>query len=164
VENPTPCNRPRIEWTLPEPQAHTCAVDVFDRIVAGEIPAEVIFRTPRVIAFLDAHPLFPGHTLICPVAHHETLYDLPAELYPEILAAARRIGLAQRQAFGAEGTFLGQNNVISQSVPHFHLHVVPRRRGDGLRGFFWPRSRPSSEQLRIVGEQLRAALDIEEQS
>ena len=134
-------------------------MDVFDQIIAGELPAEVILRTDRVIAFLDSHPLFPGHTLVCPIEHHETLYDLPEDLYPEILRTARLVALAQRAVLGAEGTFIGQNNIVSQSVPHFHLHVVPRRKGDGLRGFFWPRSRPSVEQLRIVGDQLRTALN-----
>lgn len=137
---------------------HTGVVDIFDQIIAGELPAEVIVRTERVIAFLDHRPLFTGHTLVCPTAHHENLYDLPADIYPEILHTAKRVGLAQLRAFGAQGTFLGNNNVISQSVPHFHLHVVPRRKGDGLRGFFWPRSRPSPDQLRTAADQLRAAL------
>lgn len=137
---------------------HTGVVDPFCQIIAGELPAEVITRTDTVIAFLDSHPLFPGHTLVCPIVHHENLYDLPDELASEIMSTARTIALAQLAALGAEGTFLGNNNVISQSVPHFHLHVVPRRKGDGLRGFFWPRSRPSADQLRIVGDQLRTAL------
>ena len=102
-------------------------MDVFDQIIAGELPAEIILRTDTVIAFLDARPLFPGHTLICPIAHHETIYDLPEDLYFDLLAAARRVGLAQKAALGAHGTFLANNNVVSQSVPHFHLHVVPRR-------------------------------------
>ena len=133
-----------------------------NQIIAGELPAEVILRTDTVIAFLDARPLFPGHTLICPIAHHETIYDLPEDLYFDLLAAARRVGLAQKAALGADGTFLANNNVVSQSVPHFHLHVVPRRRKDGLRGFFWPRARPSAHELRTVGDQLRAALTDEE--
>jgi len=133
-------------------------VDVFDRIIAGELPAEVILRTDTVIAFLDARPLFPGHTLICPIDHHETLYDLPEDLYVDLLAAARRVGLAQLTALGADGTFLANNNVVSQSVPHFHLHVVPRRRKDGIRGFFWPRTRPSAYELHTVADSLRAAL------
>ena len=137
-------------------------MDVFDQIIAGELPAEIILRTDTVIAFLDARPLFPGHTLICPIAHHETIYDLPEDLYFDLLAAARRVGLAQKAALGAGGTFLANNNVVSQAVPHFHLHVVPRRRKDGLRGFFWPRARPSAHELRTVGDQLRAALTDEE--
>lgn len=139
----------------------TGGVDVFDQIIVGALPAEVVWRSDRVIAFLDARPLFPGHTLVCPVEHHEALYDLPQDLYTDILAVARRVALAQRQVLGAEGTFLGNNNVISQSVPHFHLHVVPRRKGDGLRGFFWPRTRPTADELRAVADQLRAALTEE---
>ncbi len=133
-------------------------MDVFDQIIAGRLPAEVILRTDRVVAFLDARPLFPGHTLVCPVEHFETLYDLPDDHYAEILTAARTVGLAQQAALGAQGTFIANNNVVSQSVPHFHLHVVPRSKGDGLRGFFWPRTRPSSEQLHAVAELLRAEL------
>ncbi|MGI5952159.1 MAG: HIT family protein [Brooklawnia sp.] len=138
-------------------------MDVFCQIIAGQLPAEVVMRTERMIAFLDARPLFAGHTLICPTQHFSTLYDLPEDLYGELLTTAKVIGLAQQQAFSAQGTFLANNNVVSQSVPHFHLHVVPRRKGDGLRGFFWPRTRPSADQLRIVGDQLRAALTEEPQ-
>lgn len=137
-------------------------MDVFDQIIAGELEAEVLLRSERVIAFLDARPLFPGHTLVCPVEHHETLYDLPEDLFTEILATARRVALAQREALGAEGTFVANNNIVSQSVPHFHLHVVPRRKGDGLRGFFWPRTRPSADQMRIVADQLRTTLTSQE--
>lgn len=133
-------------------------VDVFDQIIAGELPAEIILRTDRVIAFLDTRPLFPGHALVCPVDHFETLFDLPEDHYTEILAAARTIGLAQRSALGAQGTFIANNNVVSQSVPHFHLHVVPRSKGDGLKGFFWPRTRPSSDQLHSTAQLLRAEL------
>ena len=133
-------------------------MDVFDQIIAGQLPAEVIWRTERLIAFLDARPLFAGHTLICPIEHYETLYELHEDYYTEILAAARIIALAQKAALGAQGTFIAANNVISQSVPHFHLHVVPRSKGDGLKGFFWPRSRPSADQLHAVAEQLRAEL------
>ncbi|MGB3953794.1 MAG: HIT family protein [Brooklawnia sp.] len=137
-------------------------MDVFDQIISGATPAEVILRTDKFIAFLDVRPVFPGHTLVCPIDHHETLYDLPAELYAEMLVAARRIGLAQQAALGADGTLLVNNNVVSQSVPHYHLHVIPRRRKDGLRGFLWPRTRPTVDELRTVGDQLRAALTDEE--
>lgn len=138
--------------------AHNGAVDVFDKIIAGTEPAEIILRTDRLIAFLDTHPLFPGHTLVCPTEHFETLYELPDDHFTELLAAARTIALAQKKVLNAQGTFIANNNVVSQSVPHFHLHVVPRSKGDGLRGFFWPRSRPSAEQLRAVGDLLRAEL------
>lgn len=133
-------------------------MDIFCQIIAGSQPAEVIMRTERTIAFLDVRPLFAGHTLVCPIEHFETLYDLPADLSAELLTTTRTIGLAQQTALDAQGTFVANNNVISQSVPHFHLHVVPRSKGDGLKGFFWPRTRPSAAELRIVGDQLRAAL------
>ena len=133
-------------------------MDIFCQIIAGSQPAEVIMRTERTIAFLDVRPLFAGHTLVCPIEHFETLYDLPADLSAELLTTTRTIGLAQQTALDAQGTFVANNNVISQSVPHFHLHVVPRSKGDGLKGFFWPRTRPSAADLRIVGDQLRAAL------
>ena len=90
-------------------------MDVFDQIISGATPAEVILRTDRFIAFLDVRPVFPGHTLVCPLDHYETLYDLPVELYAELLIAARRIGLAQQAALGADGTLLVNNNVVSQS-------------------------------------------------
>nr|WP_167166223.1 HIT family protein [Brooklawnia cerclae] len=141
------------------PARNTGPVDVFDQIVAGDVPAEVIARNDRAIAFLDTRPLFPGHALVCPVDHYETFYDLPADLYAAICSLARRVALAQRDALDAEGTFLGNNNIVSQSVPHFHLHVVPRHRGDGLRGFFWPRTRPSSDELHAVGDRLRAVIE-----
>ena len=133
-------------------------MDIFCQIIAGSQPAEVIMRTERTIAFLDVRPLFAGHALVCPIEHFETLYELPADLSAELLSTTRAIGLAQRAALDAQGTFVANNNVISQSVPHFHLHVVPRSKGDGLKGFFWPRTRPSAAELRIVGDQLRAAL------
>ncbi len=134
-------------------------MDVFDQIIAGQVPAEVIVRTEAAIAFLDNHPLFPGHALVCPVEPYRTLYDLPEPLLPELLKVARQVGAAQCLALEAEGTFLANNNVISQSVPHFHLHVVPRRKGDGLKGFFWPRTHPSADQLHVVADRLRAAID-----
>lgn len=133
-------------------------MDVFDQIIAGDLPAEVILRTERTIAFLDVRPLFPGHTLVCPVEHFETLYELPEDHYTEILMTVRTVGLAQRGALGAQGTFIANNNIVSQSVPHFHIHVVPRSKGDGLRGFFWPRTKPSPNQLHAVAELLRAEL------
>jgi len=113
---------------------------VFCRIVAGELPAHVVLDEERFLAFLDTRPLFPGHTLLVPRAHHETLLDLPAELHAPFLGATARLSRAVRDATGATGVFNAMNNVVSQSVPHLHMHVVPRRPRDGLRGFFWPRT------------------------
>lgn len=123
---------------------------VFCRIVAGDAPAHHVIDTgpgaERVVAFLDRTPLFPGHTLVVPAAHHETLPDLPAELLGPYFAQAQRVARAMEEVLGAAGSFVAANNRISQSVPHLHTHVVPRRRKDGLRGFFWPRSRYASDE------------------
>ena len=132
--------------------------DIVCQIVAGELSTEVVLRTDQVVAFLDHRPVFKGHVLICPVRHVDTLLDLPDELMQPLLGAAKRIAAAMGEAFGAEGTFLGMNNVISQSVPHLHLHVVPRRKGDGLRGFFWPRTRYAEGEEAAYADRLRQAL------
>lgn len=112
----------------------------FCEIVAGERSAAVVLVADGVTAFLDHRPLFPGHVLIVPDEHHATLEDLPPQWHAVLLGTAARVAVAVRAATGAEGTFVAMNNVVSQSVPHLHIHVVPRRRGDGLRGFFWPRT------------------------
>jgi len=114
---------------------------VFCAIAAGEAPAAVVLEDAEHIAFLDVRPLFEGHVLLCPRPHVETLPDLPAERVGPLFQAAQRMCVAVAAAMGAEGTFVAMNNVVSQSVPHLHVHVVPRRRKDGLRGFFWPRTR-----------------------
>ena len=101
---------------------------------------------PDVLAFLDARPLFPGHVLTIPRAHHETLADLPPRLIPPLFEAVQRLSRAVPQATDSAGTFVAANNVVSQSVPHLHLHVVPRRPKDGLRGFFWPRQRYDDDE------------------
>jgi len=112
----------------------------FCAIVGGEIEAEIVFEDELAIGFLDHRPLFAGHVLLVPRDHHETLEELPDELVEPLFAAARRLARAVRRAMDAEGTFVAMNNRVSQSVPHLHVHVVPRRRKDGLRGFFWPRN------------------------
>lgn len=138
------------------PQQAVCA---FCAIVAGEVTAEVVLDEPAVAAFLDHRPLFPGHVLVVPRAHHETLGDLPAELVEPVFAATRRLSLAVQAAMGADGSFVALNNRVSQSVAHLHVHVVPRRRKDGLRGFFWPRQRyPSPEAAAEAAASIRAAL------
>jgi histidine triad (HIT) family protein len=112
----------------------------FCAIVAGEIEAEIVHADELTVAFLDHRPLFGGHVLLVPRSHHVTIEDLPPGLVEPVFAAARRLAGAVRRAMDAEGTFVAMNNVVSQSVPHLHVHVVPRRRKDGLRGFFWPRN------------------------
>jgi histidine triad (HIT) family protein len=115
------------------------AACVFCSIVTGAAPAHVVADETDVVAFLDRTPLFEGHTLVVTRRHVETLGDLPAELVAPVFVAVRRMSLAVRAATGAQGTFVAVNNRVSQSVPHLHVHVVPRTKGDGLRGFFWPR-------------------------
>jgi len=131
---------------------------VFCRIVAGEVPAHVVAGDEDTLAFLDARPVFPGHVLLVPRAHYETLTDLPPALVAPLFAAAQRLTGAVQSAMEADGTFVAMNNTVSQSVPHLHVHVVPRRRKDGLRGFFWPRQKyPSEEEMAAVAARIRAA-------
>ena len=117
----------------------------FCQIIAGEIPAHFVLDTDEVVAFLDHRPLFPGHTLVLPREHVETLADLPPDRVGPFFREVQRVEAAVRTAMEAEGSFVAENNVVSQSVPHLHVHVVPRRRKDGLRGFFWPRTRYASD-------------------
>ena len=112
---------------------------MFCSIVAGEAPAHVVADEPDAVAFLDRTPLFEGHTLVVTRQHVETLGDLPVELVAPVFRTVRRMSLAVAGAMGAQGTFVAVNNRVSQSVPHLHVHVVPRTKGDGLKGFFWPR-------------------------
>src|SRR5947208_11697454 len=130
----------------------------FCEIVAGERAAHVVVDEPAVIAFLAVRPVFPGHTLVAPRAHVETLIDLPDDLLVPVFATARRLAAAMVDGLGADGSFVAVNNVVSQSVPHLHVHVVPRRRKDGLRGFFWPRQKYDGEgEMAQVADRLRAA-------
>lgn len=131
---------------------------VFCEIVSGRMPADVVFENETSIAFLDIRPLFPGHVLVVPRIHHETIEDLPADDLAPYFSAVRHLASAVRVATGAEGTFVAQNNIVSQSVPHLHVHVVPRTRGDGLRGFFWPRTGYRDDAHRSeVAARIRAA-------
>jgi histidine triad (HIT) family protein len=114
---------------------------VFDAIASGERPAEIVLADEVAVAFLDARPVFKGHVLVIPRVHYETLADLPAGLVGPLFTRVQRVSAALPAALGAQGTFVAMNNVVSQSVPHVHAHVVPRTRGDGLRGFFWPRQK-----------------------
>jgi histidine triad (HIT) family protein len=137
----------------------TVADCVFCRIIAGEQNAHVVLDEEAAMAFLDVRPVFPGHCLLVPRAHHETLADLPLELIEPLFASAQRLARAVEGGMGAEGTFVAINNRISQSVPHLHVHVVPRRRKDGLRGFFWPRQKYESEEaMRDAADAIRRAL------
>lgn len=112
---------------------------LFCSIVAGTTPAAIVGETEDAVAFLDHAPLFPGHTLVVPRAHLLTIEDLPGELRDPFLGAVARVSRAVRLGTGSQGTLVLMNNVVSQSVPHLHAHVVPRTKGDGLRGFMWPR-------------------------
>ena len=134
----------------------TCA---FCEIVDGRAPAEVVLDDGDHLAFLDRTPLFHGHVLVVPRRHAATLVDLDAAELGPLLATVQRVAAAMGPAVGAEGTFVAANNVVSQSVPHLHVHVVPRSRGDGLRGFFWPRHPyEGPEQAAAVAAALRAEL------
>ncbi len=135
------------------------AACTFCAIVAGEVDAEIVAEDERTVAFLDIRPLFAGHTLVVPRAHHETLADLPSELLGPLFGRARQLSGLMETALGAGGSFVAMNNRVSQSVPHLHVHVVPRTRGDGLKGFFWPRHPyPDGDAMADVGARLRAAV------
>jgi histidine triad (HIT) family protein len=131
----------------------------FCAIVAGDEAGHVVFEDETSLAFLDHRPLFPGHSLLVPRDHHETIWDLPDNLIGPLFANARLLSSAIRTAMGAQGAFIALNNVVSQSVPHVHVHLVPRNRKDGLRGFFWPRHKYESEEHALqTAEAIRAAV------
>ena len=131
---------------------------VFCGVVAGAT-AELVLDEEHFVAFLDRRPVFKGHALLVPRQHVVTLPDLPAELRDGFLAAGQRLAQAMVEGLGAEGSFVAVNNTVSQSVPHLHLHVVPRTKGDGLRGFFWPRTRYADGEAAEYADRLRRALD-----
>ncbi|WP_306216100.1 HIT family protein [Actinoplanes sp. RD1] len=118
---------------------------VFCGIVAGEVPAFKIVDEPEGVGFLDVRPVFKGHVLIVPRAHVPQLTDLPPDDLPGYFGLVQRVAAAVPAALGAQGTFVANNNIVSQSQPHLHFHVVPRTKGDGLRGFFWPRHKYDSD-------------------
>ena len=131
----------------------------FCAIVAASRPAYRVLETDEVVGFLDARPVFKGHVLLVPREHHETLADLPTRLLPRLFEQVQRTSGAVISALDAHGSFVALNNTVSQSVPHLHVHVVPRRRKDGLRGFFWPRTRYADDaEATAYAESLRAAL------
>jgi histidine triad (HIT) family protein len=132
----------------------------FCRIASGSEPGHVVFEDDDSVAFLDNRPLFPGHSLLIPRAHHETLADLPDELVATIFGNAKLLSRAVPEAMGKPGSFVALNNVVSQSVPHLHVHVVPRKPKDGLRGFFWPRTKYASEaEMKRVAARVRKAVE-----
>ncbi len=133
---------------------------LFCAIVAGEQPAEIVFEDEISVAFLDVRPVFHGHSLLVPRDHHETLADLPDELIEPYFRNVRLLSRAIPEAMGAQGSFVAINNVVSQSVPHLHTHVVPRVKKDGLRGFFWPRTRyEHDDHAAETAAKIRAAID-----
>jgi histidine triad (HIT) family protein len=132
----------------------------FCQIASGKVRAHIVYKDDDAIAFLDNRPLFPGHVLVCPHDHYETLLELPAELAAPMLVTTQLLARAVESAVDAEGTFIAINNRVSQAVPHLHIHVVPRRRRDGLKGFFWPRHQYQDDAAR---EAIRNAIEREVQ-
>jgi histidine triad (HIT) family protein len=131
----------------------------FCAIAAGDAEAEIVFADERFIAFLDNRPLFHGHALLIPREHRETIADLPEELVGPLFVNARLLARAIPEAVGKPGAFVALNNVVSQSVPHLHVHVVPRKPKDGLRGFFWPRTKyESAKEMAAVGDAIRSTI------
>ena len=132
---------------------------LFCRIVSGELTATVVYEDDNSVAFLDHRPLFHGHTLLVPREHVETLGDLSPKIVGPYFEAAQLLSRAVESAMDAEGTFVAMNNRVSQSVPHLHVHVVPRRRKDGLKGFFWPRTKyKSEEEMAMVQEKISSKI------
>ena len=118
---------------------------VFCNIIGGRLPADLVLDDGPCVAFLDVRPLFPGHTLLVPKSHHEAIWDLPPHLAEQLMGRVQLLSVAVREEMGAKGVFNAVNNIVSQSVPHLHVHVVPRSPKDGLRGFFWPRTTYASD-------------------
>lgn len=131
---------------------------LFCGIVTGSVAAEVVLETEHTVAFLDHRPVFKGHTLLVPREHVVTLPDLPSRLRDPFLDSGQRLASAMVDGLGAQGSFVAMNNTVSQSVAHLHLHVVPRTKGDGLRGFFWPRTKYGDGEIAEYGDRLRKVL------
>jgi len=132
---------------------------LFCRIVSGELPATIVYEDDNSVGFLDHRPLFPGHTLLVPREHVETLGELPAKIVGPYFEVAQVLSRAVESAMDAEGTFVAMNNRVSQSVPHLHVHIVPRRKKDGLKGFFWPRTKYKvDEEMEEVKKKITTAL------
>jgi len=132
---------------------------LFCRVISGDLPAHVVYEDALTVAFLDHRPLFPGHALVVPRAHVETLLDLPPAAVAPLFAGVQVLARAVERGLGAAGSFVAVNNRVSQSVPHLHVHVVPRRPKDGLKGFFWPRGHYRDEaEAADIAARLRAAV------
>jgi histidine triad (HIT) family protein len=132
---------------------------LFCDIVAGDVAAQIVLDTDHGVGFLDTRPVFKGHTLVVPREHVVTLPELPAALMAPLMRDVQRLAAAAVEGLGAQGSFVAVNNVVSQSVPHLHVHVVPRTKGDGLRGFFWPRTKYADDtEAKEYGDRLRAVL------
>ena len=140
---------------MPAKRAQPCP---FCAIVAGTEQAHIVLEDEDFVAFLDQRPVFPGHVLVVPREHVETFLDLPPDRVGPLMQRAQRIAAAVESGLGADGSFVAMNNRVSQSVPHVHVHVVPRRRGDGLRGFFWPRRKYQPGEAEQVAAKLRAVV------
>ena len=135
---------------------------VFCEVVGGRLDASVVLDEPDVVAFLDQTPVFKGHVLVVPRVHLDTLLDVPPDLLAPLFTTVQRVQRALMAALDAKGTFVAVNNVVSQSVPHLHVHVVPRTKGDGLRGFFWPRVKYDGiDEREDCASRIRDALDAE---
>lgn len=131
----------------------------FCALLADPANGHFVYQDDLIAVFLDRSPVFPGHCLVIPRAHHETLADLPPELLTPLYVVTQRLAAVMPEALEADGTLIVTNNRVSQSVPHLHVHVIPRRRGDGLRHFLWPRQRyASAEQAAALATRLREAL------
>lgn len=133
---------------------------IFCGILDGSIKAHIVWEDEHTLAFLDSRPVFPGHTLVVPRTHIETLPELPDDLLVPLFSAARRLAAAMPEAMSGDGTFVAVNNKVSQSVPHLHVHVIPRKFKDGLRGFFWPRQKYDDEaHAQAVAAAIRKAVE-----
>ena len=131
----------------------------FCAIGRGELAESVVLRDEQVVAFMDTRPVFKGHVLVAAREHVPDLLELPRTLLEPLFFAVQRIARAMETGLAADGSFVAVNTKISQSVPHLHVHVVPRRKGDGLRGFFWPRTKYESDAEREgYAQRIRAAL------
>ena len=133
----------------------------FCAIVAGSAPGHIVLNEPDVVAFLDMRPVFKGHVLVVPREHFVTLPDVPRAVLTPLFVAVQRCCTAMVEGLGAQGSWVAENNVVSQAVPHVHVHVVPRTRGDGLRGFFWPRQKYANDmEIAEYARRVRDALQM----
>ena len=146
--------RPRVSIQIEKKASTPAEGCLFCDIATHKVEAKIVFEDAISLAFLDYRPLFAGHCLLIPRAHYATLADLPEDLVGPLFLNAQHLTKAVETAMRAEGSFVAMNNVVSQSVPHFHIHIVPRKKGDGLRGFFWPRQKLGDLEMIAVHESL----------